>query len=254
MTHAHFPPYTRHREDMPAPSKSVHPTVFDHRVDCIREGCKVRPMASYAAIQAHHDIYHGGEVPDKLEPDYASLAKTKAAGPRSTEPSSRWREFIDEPSVSEASQDELEPIEPTGQAINEVMEPMIKDVLDALYPDGPIDTLDGEQKLRIEQEAHGLVYGARQATYGHPDADFKAMGRIMGAILQRHYDSQGIQLITTMNSDETVEIDVPDIPANIVALIMVAVKISRESAQHKRDNLVDIIGYALCKDRIEDGT
>jgi hypothetical protein len=42
--------------------------------------------------------------------------------------------------------------------------------------------------------------------------------------------------------------EVPDIPAEYVAMMMVAVKLSRESRHHQRDNIVDAAGYAGCLD------
>lgn len=38
--------------------------------------------------------------------------------------------------------------------------------------------------------------------------------------------------------------------ASQVALMMIGVKLSREGFRHRRDNIVDIIGYAECLDRI----
>lgn len=73
----------------------------------------------------------------------------------------------------------------------------------------------------VTEEAQRLVYGARQASYGHPFDDFSRTGRIWGAIL-----------------------GVGDIAPHIVGLCMAAVKISREVNGHKRDNLVDLAGYA----------
>lgn len=73
----------------------------------------------------------------------------------------------------------------------------------------------------ILEEAQRLVHGDRQHTYGHPIADFTRTGRIWGAIL-----------------------GVPDIDPRFVALMMGGVKMSREVNKHKRDNLVDLAGYA----------
>lgn len=73
----------------------------------------------------------------------------------------------------------------------------------------------------ILHEAYGLVHGARQESYGHPLDDLTRTGRMWGAILGTE-----------------------DIPAETVALCLVAVKISREVNGHKHDNLVDMAGYA----------
>ena len=104
---------------------------------------------------------------------------------------------------------------------------------------------------RIVDEAWGLVMGNRQASYGHPASDFAAMGRISAAILSRWLESEGLVVVPQDQGDGPVYL--PDIPPRIVALLMTAVKLSRESAQHKHDNLVDLIGYTICSDRIVEG-
>lgn len=72
----------------------------------------------------------------------------------------------------------------------------------------------------VLEEAQRLIYGDRQASYGHPIEDFTRTGRMWGAIL-----------------------GVPDVPPEKVGLCMVALKISRECHRPKRDNLVDGAGY-----------
>ncbi|CAB4218493.1 Protein of unknown function DUF4406 [uncultured Caudovirales phage] len=69
-------------------------------------------------------------------------------------------------------------------------------------------------------EAESLVHGDRGADYGHPFHDFSRTAMIWSAIL-------GIP-----------------ITAEQVALCMVGLKISREVNRPKRDNRVDIAGYA----------
>lgn len=87
----------------------------------------------------------------------------------------------------------------------------------------------GDTDLPVELEAAAHVYGDRQAAYGHPATDFERTGRIWGAIL-----------------------GTDPVPPGLVALCMVGLKISREVNEPKRDNLVDGIGYFICKSRIED--
>jgi hypothetical protein len=108
---------------------------------------------------------------------------------------------------------------------------------------------------RITDEAEELVYGDRQAAYGHPASDFTAMGRISAAILSRWIESEGYAIIRQDNAPAsyTAPVYLPDVPPRIVALMMTAVKLSRESAQPKKDNRVDLIGYVLCEDRIVNG-
>lgn len=83
--------------------------------------------------------------------------------------------------------------------------------------------------LPVELEAASHVYGERQASYGHPATDFERTGRIWGAIL-----------------------GIPDVPPHLVALCMAGLKISREVNAPKRDNIVDLIGYAICAKRVRD--
>lgn len=69
-------------------------------------------------------------------------------------------------------------------------------------------------------EAERLVHGDRNKAYGHPKEDFGRTARIWSVIL-------GIE-----------------VKPEQVALCMIGVKISREINQPKRDNRVDICGYA----------
>ena len=78
----------------------------------------------------------------------------------------------------------------------------------------------------ILDEAGRLVNGPRNNDYGHPYDDFKRVAAMWSVIL-----------------GHTVHIDK-------VALCMIAVKISRECNTHKRDNLVDISGYAACAEKV----
>ena len=77
-------------------------------------------------------------------------------------------------------------------------------------------------------EAEGLVHGDRNTTYGHPLDDFSRTAQMWSALL-----------------------GTPVTPEQ-VGLCMIAVKLSRECHLPKRDNLVDIAGYAetveWCKD------
>jgi hypothetical protein len=79
----------------------------------------------------------------------------------------------------------------------------------------------------ILQEAQRLVHGDRGADYGHPIDDYARTGRMWGAIL-----------------------GIPDIDPRLCCLMMGAMKISRETNKHKRDNLTDLAGYAECADMI----
>ena len=78
----------------------------------------------------------------------------------------------------------------------------------------------------ILDEAKRLTDGSRQADYGHPRDDFaRTAGMWNGILAAKLRDGAAI---TAM--------DVP--------LCLVAVKLARQAHRHKRDNLVDIAGYA----------
>lgn len=81
---------------------------------------------------------------------------------------------------------------------------------------------DGQES--ILQEAHRLTHGDRNDTYGHPYDDYTCTAAIATAIL-------GDALTRPISAHQ-------------MALIMCAVKLSRESRVSKRDNLVDLAGYA----------
>jgi hypothetical protein len=85
----------------------------------------------------------------------------------------------------------------------------------------------------VLHEADRLINGERQASYSHPLDDFTATGRMFAAILTGFLG-----------------FEVPDIPAEYVALMMVGVKLSRESRHFKRDNRVDGPGYWGCEDMV----
>lgn len=80
----------------------------------------------------------------------------------------------------------------------------------------------------VEYEASRIVRnGERQQNYGHPNADFQRTAGMWSAILG-------------------VEVTMQD-----MALCMAALKISRlKSTPGHHDSLVDLIGYAICYDRL----
>jgi len=78
----------------------------------------------------------------------------------------------------------------------------------------------------ILDTAKRLTSGQRQADYGHPSDDFQRAAQMWTAILGEKLHPQE-------------KITAEDIP-----LCMIAVKLARQAHRHKRDNLVDIAGYA----------
>jgi hypothetical protein len=85
----------------------------------------------------------------------------------------------------------------------------------------------------ILEEAQRLVHGDRGANYGHPIDDFTRTGRMWGAILA-----------------EWAKDPTRPVPPRVVALCMVALKISREVNAPKRDNRVDGAGYFETADMV----
>jgi hypothetical protein len=91
----------------------------------------------------------------------------------------------------------------------------------------PITSFSAECGMAsILDTAKSITSGARQQDYGHPADDFERTAQMWTAILSR-------KLIANRC------ISAEDIP-----LCMIAVKLARQAHRHKRDNLVDIAGYA----------
>lgn len=78
----------------------------------------------------------------------------------------------------------------------------------------------------ILDEAKRITGGERNADYGHPRDDFARAAHIWTGILRDRLAPGA------------------SIKAEDIALCMIGVKLAREAHKHKRDNLVDIAGYA----------
>lgn len=81
-------------------------------------------------------------------------------------------------------------------------------------------------------EALNIVYKDRANSYGNPEDNFKTISNFWSTYLTNKFNTE-------------TPIDTTD-----VAMMMILLKIARESNRHKRDNLVDIAGYIECADRI----
>lgn len=85
--------------------------------------------------------------------------------------------------------------------------------------------------MSILEDALKVTGQDRPKDYVHPRDDFGCTAAIWQAMIKVRY---GAELPLT---------------ADFVGLMMAAMKISREAGRHKRDNLIDIAGYAECVDK-----
>jgi len=82
----------------------------------------------------------------------------------------------------------------------------------------------------VLQEAQRLTHGPRQEDYSHPLDDYTRTAALVNAALRHKL---------------RVNLDPED-----VTIIMALVKISRHTHKPKRDNMVDLAGYAWCTHEI----
>lgn len=83
------------------------------------------------------------------------------------------------------------------------------------------------------QEAHEIIYGDREETYGKPS---KNLANI--ALMWEHYLQAKHGAVIVTEED--------------VCWMMVLLKMARQMNKHKRDNLVDAAGYIALIERMEE--
>ena len=84
------------------------------------------------------------------------------------------------------------------------------------------------EKKNILKEADELTSGDRQEAYGHPRENFQRIADLWGSYKKVGFTSKD------------------------VAMMMLLVKVARESVNPKRDNLVDIAGYARTAEMLDE--
>jgi hypothetical protein len=81
--------------------------------------------------------------------------------------------------------------------------------------------------MTILEEAQKVVYGDRQADYGSVTENFTTIAKLWSAVLKT------------------------EVTPEKVGLCMIQVKVARQMYKPKRDNLVDISGYAATLEKME---
>ena len=90
-----------------------------------------------------------------------------------------------------------------------------------------VKDMDEENNKSILSEAEEIVNGSRQSDYGDARESFSSVATIASVMTGKELD-----------------------PEDCCAVLM-AVKLVRESFKHKRDNLVDLCGYAYIMNEIK---
>jgi len=91
--------------------------------------------------------------------------------------------------------------------------------------------------MTILKEAHNIIYGDREKTYGHPSKNLSTIAVMWNAYLNAKPVPTGV-----------LELDAKD-----VAALMMLVKVARfANDPTHRDNLVDICGYAALIERCDE--
>ena len=104
---------------------------------------------------------------------------------------------------------------------------------DSFKPSSPTDTQIGS----ILIEAESIVNGARATDYGSAKESFGKIASMSSLMLN---GSEKESLFHDATLTDT-----------IVCKVLMAVKLTREANKHKRDNLVDLSGYAELLNRLE---
>lgn len=102
----------------------------------------------------------------------------------------------------------------------------------------PLTTSSESMPETVLEEANRIIYGDREKTYGNPAKNFVATACLWQGYLKAKAEEQASDFITISALD--------------VAHMMILLKMARELHMHKRDNVVDMAGYAGCIQKMED--
>ena len=92
-----------------------------------------------------------------------------------------------------------------------------------------------EPKQSILKEAHEIIYGDREKTYGHPSKNLQAIARMWNEYLK------------------ALPKDLANLNAKDVAVMMILLKAARlANDPSHRDSVVDIAGYAALIERCDE--
>ena len=80
-------------------------------------------------------------------------------------------------------------------------------------------------------DAYNVVHEERDPEYGPASEDFESLGIIWGTLLSRWLKKHDLP-------------SMPNIPPRVVGNMMIALKINRDVHFPKRDNMIDVAGYA----------
>lgn len=101
-----------------------------------------------------------------------------------------------------------------------------KDKINIIFKE--VKDMDEENNKSILAEAEDIVNGSRQSDYGDANESFSRIATIASVMTGKELSSEDC------------------------CAVMMAVKLVRESFNHKRDNLVDLCGYAELMNRLKE--
>ena len=87
---------------------------------------------------------------------------------------------------------------------------------------------DTDEERPMHEHIKDIIYGSRVEEYGDPRISFAYVAQAASCILDK------------------------SITEHDVLIILMILKMVRENTGHKRDNLIDLIGYATILDEIHD--